>query len=502
MTSTAAPTVAPAALRLGTEGAFAVLARARALERAARDGGGRARPHARRRHCAGAGDRRQRCEALPALRCARDLRAGRRGRLTRPRLPDLRVGDPLRRRHAGPARAPRGRRLRVLGRRARGEAVGPHAARDPQLAAEPDRRRARPLDARGGRGGAARVARLGAVRRGVRAAALRGRVLVDRERARDARADDRPRQLLEDLCDDRLAVRLRGRAGGARRAADAVRRELDLVRAAVRAAGRDRGAHRPAGRGRGDARRVPRAARPRRGRAERAPGRVVPRAARGVLRVPERRRRPARGRWPGRAAARRGGRRAAQRDRVRGGGGEPPAAVVRDVAPAASGGARADGPVPRGAGGRLSDDSAAAPEAGLDVRAIAKRGALFAAIAIAAAVGIGALPGVGEVRERLASADPRWLVAAAACAVGSMLGFVRALWAAFDRVVPWRRALVLGLAEQGANVLLPAGGAGGPAFGTFVMRRVGVPGELAAPRHAALFLATSAVGFFALLLAS
>src|SRR5690242_7997177 len=37
MTSTASPTVAAAALRLGTEGAFAVLARARALERAGRD---------------------------------------------------------------------------------------------------------------------------------------------------------------------------------------------------------------------------------------------------------------------------------------------------------------------------------------------------------------------------------------------------------------------------------------------------------------------------------
>jgi aspartate aminotransferase len=37
MTSTAAPTVAPAALRLGTEGAFAVLARAREIERAGRD---------------------------------------------------------------------------------------------------------------------------------------------------------------------------------------------------------------------------------------------------------------------------------------------------------------------------------------------------------------------------------------------------------------------------------------------------------------------------------
>jgi uncharacterized membrane protein YbhN (UPF0104 family) len=146
-------------------------------------------------------------------------------------------------------------------------------------------------------------------------------------------------------------------------------------------------------------------------------------------------------------------------------------------------------------------DTGPAPASGVDGRAIARRGALFAVIAVAAAVGIGALPGVDEVRDRLTGADPRWLVAVAACAVGSMFGFVRALWAVFDRIVPWRRALVLGLAEQGANVLLPAGGAGGPAFGAYVMRRVGVPGDLAAQRHAALFLATSAVGFFALVLA-
>ncbi|MEA2382702.1 MAG: putative heme transporter [Solirubrobacteraceae bacterium] len=139
-------------------------------------------------------------------------------------------------------------------------------------------------------------------------------------------------------------------------------------------------------------------------------------------------------------------------------------------------------------------------ESGVDGRAIARRAALFAVLAVAAGVGISALPGVGEVRDRLADADLRWIAASAACELFSMLGFVRALWAAFDRVVPWRRALVLGLAEQGANVLLPAGGAGGPAFGTFVMRKVGVPGDLAAQRHAALFLVTSAVGFFALVL--
>jgi uncharacterized membrane protein YbhN (UPF0104 family) len=149
----------------------------------------------------------------------------------------------------------------------------------------------------------------------------------------------------------------------------------------------------------------------------------------------------------------------------------------------------------------LSETPRSTADAGLDLRGIAKRGALFAVVAVVAVVGISALPGVGDVRDRFADADPWWLAAAAACRIASMLGFVRALWAVFDRVLPWRRALVLGLAEQGANVLLPAGGAGGPAFGAIVMRRIGVPGELADQRHAALFLATSAVGFFALVIA-
>jgi uncharacterized protein (TIRG00374 family) len=121
---------------------------------------------------------------------------------------------------------------------------------------------------------------------------------------------------------------------------------------------------------------------------------------------------------------------------------------------------------------------------------------LVAAIAL-----IASLPGVDEVRDRFASADPEWIVAAAFCRIMSMFGFVRALWSVFDRVMPWRRALVLGLAEQGANVLVPAGGAGGPAFGAYVLTRLGVPAALAARRHAALFLLTSAVTFFAIVLA-
>jgi uncharacterized membrane protein YbhN (UPF0104 family) len=138
---------------------------------------------------------------------------------------------------------------------------------------------------------------------------------------------------------------------------------------------------------------------------------------------------------------------------------------------------------------------------GLDVRGIVRRVVFFAIVAAIAIALLATLPGVGEVRDRLASAQPGWIAVAAAFSLASMFGFVRALWAAFDRVIPWRRAVGLGFAEQGANVLLPAGGAGGPALGVVIMRRAGVPGDLAAERHIVLFLATSAVSFVALALA-
>src|SRR3954451_12856167 len=144
---------------------------------------------------------------------------------------------------------------------------------------------------------------------------------------------------------------------------------------------------------------------------------------------------------------------------------------------------------------------AGAREGGVDGRAIAKRAAFFIVVAGLAAVALTALPGIDEVRDEFSHADPKWLAASAFCELMSMFGFVRALWSAFDRVMPWRRAVVLGFAEQGANVLLPAGGTGGPAFGAYVLTRVGVPGEIAAQRHAALFLATSAVMFVAIVLA-
>src|SRR4051794_14071044 len=136
----------------------------------------------------------------------------------------------------------------------------------------------------------------------------------------------------------------------------------------------------------------------------------------------------------------------------------------------------------------------------VDNTALRRAVMLVAGLAVVVALVL-ALPGVGEVRERFASARPGWIAVAGLCSLGSMFGFVRALWAAFDRRVRWRRAVVLGFAEQAANVLVPAGGVGGPALGALVMRRAGVPAPLAGERHAVLFLATSGVSFVALAVA-
>ena len=137
----------------------------------------------------------------------------------------------------------------------------------------------------------------------------------------------------------------------------------------------------------------------------------------------------------------------------------------------------------------------------VDMRGVLRRVALIVVLAVAVVAALAALPGIGDLRARIGGADPPWVAVAAGCSLLSMLGFSVALWAAFERVGLWRGALDLGFAEQAANVVLPAGGAGGPAFGTLVMRHAGVPGRVAGERHIGLFLITSLVSVTAVVLA-
>lgn len=112
-----------------------------------------------------------------------------------------------------------------------------------------------------------------------------------------------------------------------------------------------------------------------------------------------------------------------------------------------------------------------------------------------------ALPGLGELRERLAGADPALIALALLLELASCLAFVAAFRGVFSRRLSWRFSLEVGMAEQAANVLLPTGGAGGLALGAWALRRVGMPAERIGRRTVAFFLLTSTVNFAAVVLA-
>ncbi len=146
----------------------------------------------------------------------------------------------------------------------------------------------------------------------------------------------------------------------------------------------------------------------------------------------------------------------------------------------------------------VSATSDAGPH-GLDPRRAARRAVVLLALLALVALAVSALPGLGDVRERFASAAPAWLAVAALCELGSVASFPVALRGAFARIMPWRPAFALGLVEQAGNVIVPAGGSGGLAFGAVLLQRRGVPAAFAATRTVVLFLSTSLVTFVAVI---
>src|SRR6266581_3442350 len=106
---------------------------------------------------------------------------------------------------------------------------------------------------------------------------------------------DRPHstagRLVEDVRNDGVAAGVRRLPAGPGGTGDAVGHQLGLVHVSVQPARRDRRVERALGAGAGDDRGVPPPPRRDRGRAERNPGHLVPGARRGLLRVPQRRRR-------------------------------------------------------------------------------------------------------------------------------------------------------------------------------------------------------------------
>lgn len=105
------------------------------------------------------------------------------------------------------------------------------------------------------------------------------------------------------------------------------------------------------------------------------------------------------------------------------------------------------------------------------------------------------LPGLSDVRTRLADGRPGWIAAAILLELGSVASFVLVFRGVFCVKMGWGFSAQVGLSEQAANVLLPAGGAGGLALGAWALNRAGMSSGHIARRSVAFFLITSSVNF-------
>jgi len=143
---------------------------------------------------------------------------------------------------------------------------------------------------------------------------------------------------------------------------------------------------------------------------------------------------------------------------------------------------------------------AAMPEA-FRPRHLAVRLAQGALLMALLAIALTQLPGLADVRASLAGLQPGWLVAVALVELGSVLSYVVAFRAVFCGRMTWSLSAQIGLSEQAANVLVPAGGAGGLALGAWALRRGGMATEHIARRTVAFFLITSSANFVAVVLA-
>jgi len=129
------------------------------------------------------------------------------------------------------------------------------------------------------------------------------------------------------------------------------------------------------------------------------------------------------------------------------------------------------------------------------VGGLARRAGGLVLVVLVVALLISTLPGLGEVRERFENAQPFWLVALFFLEVGSCLAYVVAFRGVFCARLGWRFSYEVGMAEQGTNVLLPAGGVGGLALGAWALRQGGMGAGRIARRSVAFFVLTSAPNF-------
>jgi uncharacterized membrane protein YbhN (UPF0104 family) len=147
-----------------------------------------------------------------------------------------------------------------------------------------------------------------------------------------------------------------------------------------------------------------------------------------------------------------------------------------------------------------TEEADKAREKAPDGHTILVNGALAAGLAVIAAAAVIWVPFLAPIRHRFENTEPGWVAASFVFQLLSVLSFVVALRGAFDRRLGWRESFDVGVVEESANVFLPSGGSGGLALGAVILIRSGIPTAFAVSRSAVLFLVTSAVSGFALII--
>jgi uncharacterized protein (TIRG00374 family) len=109
-------------------------------------------------------------------------------------------------------------------------------------------------------------------------------------------------------------------------------------------------------------------------------------------------------------------------------------------------------------------------------------------------------PGLGEVRDRLAGAEPVWIAVAVMLEFMSGVGYVLMFKPMFCSRMPWRTSWDISWASLAMGSIVPASGAGGLALGAWFLHQGGMPGEQIARRSVAFFLIKSSVNFVAVAL--
>jgi uncharacterized protein (TIRG00374 family) len=127
----------------------------------------------------------------------------------------------------------------------------------------------------------------------------------------------------------------------------------------------------------------------------------------------------------------------------------------------------------------------------LDRGRIRRRLIELGALIIVVVAVITLVPGLAGLRSRFAHADPAWLLVGCLLKVLSGLSYVAAFRAVFCRRMRWRLSAEIGLAELGANAIVPTGGVGGLALGVWALRRAGMDADHIARRTVAFFFLTS-----------